>query len=102
MRPTGIVITKSKPTTAKLQLRILDIVGEAATKPEKRLDLTYGQRKDDDGRKFSGLHETVFQLCSKTRSIFESKFRSAAEYVFKESLQAACRLGSCQAVRRTP
>ena len=46
-----------------------DIVGEAATRLKKRLDLIYGQQMDDDARKFSGLHETVLQLCSKTRSI---------------------------------
>ena len=38
---------------------LLDFVGEAATRLRKRLDLIYGQQKDDDERKFSGLHETV-------------------------------------------
>ena len=41
---------------------LLNIVGEAATRLKKRLDLVYGQRKDKDGRKFSGLHETVLPL----------------------------------------
>ena len=47
------------------------MVGAAAVKLKKRLDLIYGQRKDDDGRKFSGLHETVLPMSSITRSIFD-------------------------------
>ena len=58
LMPTGAC------TVAELEV-LLDIVGEAATRLKKRLDLIYGQRKDDDGRKFSGLHETVLPLCSK-------------------------------------
>ena len=64
LMPTGAC------TVAELEV-LLDIVGEAATRLKKRLDLIYGQRMDDDGRKFSGLHETVLPLCSKTRSIFD-------------------------------
>jgi len=50
---------------------LLNIVGEAATRLKRRLDMIYGQRTDEDGRKFSGLHETVLPLCSKARSIFD-------------------------------
>ena len=50
---------------------LLNMVGAAAVKLKKRLDLIYGQRKDDDGRKFSGLHETVLPMSSITRSIFD-------------------------------
>ena len=64
LMPTGAC------TVAELEV-LLDIVGEAATRLKKRLDPIYGQRKDDDGRKFRGLHETVLQRCSKTRSILD-------------------------------
>ena len=47
---------------------LLNIVDEAATRLKKRLDLIYGQRTHDYGRKFSSLHETVQQLCSRARS----------------------------------
>ena len=50
---------------------LLNIVGTAATKLKKRLDLMYGLRKDGDGRLFCGLHETVLPLCSVARSIFD-------------------------------
>jgi hypothetical protein len=50
---------------------LLNIVGEAATRLKRRLDMIYGQRTDEDGRKFSGLHETVLPLCSRARSIFD-------------------------------
>ena len=49
----------------------LNIVGEAATRLKQRLDLIYGRRYDDEGRRFNGLHETVLPLCSKSRSIFD-------------------------------
>jgi len=50
---------------------LLNIVGEAATRLKRRLDMIYGKRTDEDGKKFSGLHETVLPLCSKARSIFD-------------------------------
>ena len=55
---------------AEVEVR-LNIVGTAAVKLKKRLDLVYGWRKDDDGRLFCGLHETVVPLCSIARSIFD-------------------------------
>ena len=33
--------------------------------------MIYGDRLDDHGRKFIGLHETVLPLCSVARSIFQ-------------------------------
>ena len=51
-------------TVAELE-GLLDIVGAAATRLKKRLDLIYGQRKDDDGTKFGGLHETVLRFAQK-------------------------------------
>jgi len=56
-------------TVTELEV-LLDIVGEAATRLKKRLDLICGQRIYD-GKRFSGLHETVLPLCSKARSIFD-------------------------------
>ena len=50
---------------------LLNTVGAAATRLKARLNLIYGQRKGDDGRLFSGLHETVLPLCSMARSIFD-------------------------------
>jgi len=48
----------------------LNVVGAAATRLKSRLDMIYGTRLDDDGRKFSGLHETVLPLTAVTCSIF--------------------------------
>ena len=50
---------------------LLNIVGKEAPGLKKRLDLVYGQRKDYDGRKFSGLHESVLPLYAVARSIFD-------------------------------
>ena len=40
-------------------------------KIRKRLDKIYTQRSDADGRVFSGLHDTLLPMGSKTRSIFQ-------------------------------
>jgi hypothetical protein len=50
---------------------ILNMVGAAATRLKARLDLIYGNRKDKNGRNFSGAHETVLPLCTKARTIFD-------------------------------
>ena len=78
LMPTGAC------TVAELEV-LLDIV---ATRLKKRLDLIYGQRKDDDGRKFSGLHETVFPLCSKTRSIFDQLRNTSSERASKQNVDS--------------
>ncbi len=49
----------------------MNIVGAAAAKLKKRLDMIYQQRSDADGRLFSGLHETLLPMRSKTSSIFQ-------------------------------
>jgi hypothetical protein len=49
----------------------MNIVGAAAAKLKKRLDMIYQQRSDADGRMFSGLHDTLLPMRSKTRSIFQ-------------------------------
>ena len=49
----------------------MNIVGAAAAKLKKRLDMIYQQRSDADGRLFSGLHDTLLPMRSKTRSIFQ-------------------------------
>jgi hypothetical protein len=51
--------------------RVMNIVGAAAAKIKKRLDMIYARRSDADGRKFSGLHDTLLPMASKTRSIFQ-------------------------------
>ena len=83
LMPTGAC------TVAELEV-LLDIVGEAATRLKKRLDsdLIYGQRMDDDGRKFSGLHETVFPLCSKTRSIFDQLRNTSSERASRQRVDS--------------
>ena len=53
---------------------LLNMVGAAATRLKARLNLIYGQRKDDDGRKFSGLHETVLPLCTAATPPARSSF----------------------------
>ena len=61
----------------------------------KRLDLVYGQRKDDDGRKFSGLHETVLPLCAVARSIFDLLCNATSKKASKKRVDsgAASRFG---------
>jgi hypothetical protein len=63
------------------------MVGAAAVKLKKRLDLIYGQRKDDDGRKFSGLHETVLPMSSITRSIFDQLRKTTTGRASKKRVQ---------------
>ena len=41
--------------------------------------MIYGNRLDDHGRKFIGLHETVFPLCSVARSVFQQLRGSTAK-----------------------
>ena len=43
-----------------------------------RLDMIYGDRLDDHGRKFIGLHETVLPLCSVVRLVFQQLRGSTA------------------------
>ena len=50
---------------------MMNIFGAAAAKLKKRLDMIYQQRSDADGRLFSGLHDTLLPMRSKTRSIFQ-------------------------------
>ena len=51
--------------------KAMHIVGAAAGKLKKRLDMIYTQRSDANGRVFSGLHDTLLPMGSKTRSIFQ-------------------------------
>lgn len=67
---------------------LLNMVGAAAVKLKKRLDLIYGQRKDDDGRKFSGLHETVLPMSSITRSIFDQLRNTTTRKASKTRVQS--------------
>ena len=73
----------------------LNIVDEAATRLKKRLDLVYGQQKDDDGRKFSGLHETVLPLCAVARSIFNQLRKATSKKACRKHVDsdAASRFG---------
>ena len=50
---------------------MMRIIGSAATRLKQRLDMIYGMRTDDQGRKFIGVHETVLPLCSVARSVFQ-------------------------------
>ncbi len=71
---------------------LLDIVGTAATRLKKRLNLVYGQRKDDDGRKFSGLHETVLPLCAVApllaRSIYDQLHNATSNKASKQRVDS--------------
>jgi len=66
----------------------LNIVGEAATRLKKRLDLIYGQRTDEYGNKFSGLHETVLPLCSRARSIFDQLRKTSSKKSSKKRVDS--------------
>ena len=63
------------------------MVGAAAVKLKKRLDLIYGNRYDTDGRKFSGLHETVLPLCCTARSIFDQLRGTTTKTASKKRVQ---------------
>jgi hypothetical protein len=52
------------------------MIGAAAAKLKKRLDMIYEVRSVSDGRIFSGLHDTLLPLASKTRTIFQQLRRS--------------------------
>ena len=58
---------------------VMKMIGFAATKLKGRLDMIYGDRFDDHGRKFIGLHETVLPLCSIARSFFQQVRGSIAK-----------------------
>ena len=51
--------------------RVMHIIGAAAAKLKKRLDMIYEVGLDASGRKFSGLHDTLLPMATKTRSIFQ-------------------------------
>ena len=51
--------------------RVMHIIGAAAAKLKTRLDMIYEVGLDASGRKFSGLHDTLLPMATKTRSIFQ-------------------------------
>ena len=55
------------------------MIGFAATRLKGRLDMIYGSRLDDHGRRFVRLHETVLPLCSVPRSVFQQLRGSTAK-----------------------
>jgi len=67
---------------------LLAMVGAAATRLKQRLDLIYGNRSDDNGRKFSGAHETVLPLCSVARSIFNQLRKSTTGRASKKRVSS--------------
>ena len=58
---------------------VMKMIGFAATKLKGRLDMIYGDRLDDHGRKFIGLHEIIVPLCSVARSVFQQLRGSTAK-----------------------
>ena len=72
---------------AELEVK-LNMVGAAAVRLKRRLDLVYGQRKDAYGRKFSGLHETVLPLCAVARSIFDQLRNAASEKASQQRIDS--------------
>jgi hypothetical protein len=73
-------------TVTELEV-LLDIVGEAATRLKKRLDLICGQRIYD-GKRFSGLHETVLPLCSRARSIFDQLRNTTSKKASRQRVES--------------
>jgi hypothetical protein len=67
---TYIAVLTHVLRVAELEV-ILNMVGTAAARLKARLDLIYVIRQDNNGRKFSGAHETVLPLCAVARSIFD-------------------------------
>ena len=66
---------------------LLNMVGTAAVRLKQRLDMIYGHRHDADGRKFSGLHETVLPLCCVARSIFDQLRNTTTKKASKKRVQ---------------
>ena len=58
---------------------VVRMIGFAATRLKGRLDMIYGDRLDDHGRKFIGLHKTILPLCSVARSVFQQLRGSTAK-----------------------
>ncbi len=69
--------------------RVMNIVGAAAAKIKKRLDMIYARRSGADGRKFSGLHDTLLPMASKTRSIFQQLRGSNKSKISTKRLQGS-------------
>ena len=61
----------------------MNMIGAAAARLKERLDMNYGIESDDTGRLFSGLHNTLLPMASKTRSIFQ-QLRSSKKRGKKE------------------
>ena len=61
----------------------MNMIGAAAARLKKRLDMNYGIESDDTGRLFSGLHNTLLPMASKARSIFQ-QLRSSKKRGKKE------------------
>jgi hypothetical protein len=57
----------------------MHIIGAAAAKLKKRLDMIYEARSGADGRKFSGLQDTLLPMAPKTRSIFQQLLGSKSK-----------------------
>ena len=86
-----LIIRNNMPDYALLMTELevlLNTVGAAATRLKARLNLIYGQRKGDDGRLFSGLHETVLPLCCKARSIFDQLRNSTTKKASKKRVDS--------------
>jgi hypothetical protein len=45
--------------------------GTAVTKLTARINMVLGKRKDDEGRTFKGMHDTLIQVSKATRNAFE-------------------------------
>jgi len=76
-------------TSTELE-RAMNIVGAAAAKLKRRLDMIYAIRSESaaDGRKFSGLHDTLLPMASATRSIFQM-LRGSSTHKKKNSAASA-------------
>ena len=64
-------------------------VGTAAAMLKARLDMIYDVRSDEDGRSFSGLHDTLLPKSFKTRSVFQQLRSNGAKQGMKSKRQAA-------------
>jgi hypothetical protein len=76
-------------------------VGTAAAMLKARLDMIYDVRSDEDGRSFSGLHDTLLPMSSKTRSVFLQLRSNGTKQVLNSKRQAA-EAASSDAAGRVP
>jgi hypothetical protein len=77
--------------------KVMNMVGTAAATLKNRLEMIYKVKSDEAGRSFSGLHDTLLPMSSKTRSIFQQLRGSQSGARAKRSVKKGVKAASDQA-----